>query len=116
MDQTDSELQGGDPVSDALLLFDALRLAIKDNQQLLFFDALRQTIKGNPQLAKKVLEIRDELAALIPPVPWKSTRSCPRTCMARALTKAAVRRAKVRSPLCKPVDGLCCRRWSPQLP
>ncbi len=67
MDQTDSELPGGDPVSDALQFFDALRLAIKDNQQLLFFDALRQTIKGNPQLAKKVLEIRDELAALIPP-------------------------------------------------
>ncbi len=53
MDQTDSELPGGDPVSDALQFFDALRLAIKDNQQL----------------AKKVLEIRDELArqALIPP-------------------------------------------------
>jgi CheY-like chemotaxis protein len=53
MDQTHSELPSGDPVSDALL----------------FFDALRQAIKDNPQLAKKVLEIRDELArqALIPP-------------------------------------------------
>jgi CheY-like chemotaxis protein len=53
MDQTHSELPGGDPVSDALL----------------FFDALRQAIKDNPQLAKKVLEIRDELArqAIIPP-------------------------------------------------
>ena len=50
MDHTHSELPGGDPASDALLLIDALRLAIKDN----------------PQLAAGVLalyaQLRDELA------------------------------------------------------
>src|SRR6266704_7066489 len=41
--------------------------AEKKQWRTCYLDALRQTIKGNPQLAKKVLEIRDELAALIPP-------------------------------------------------
>ena len=57
MDQTHSELPGGDPASDTLLLIDALRLAITDN----------------PQLAAGVLaqnaQLRDELKRVLALIP-----------------------------------------------
>ena len=69
MDQTRSELPGGDPASNVLLLL---------------IDALRPAIKDNPQLAAGVLastQLRDELArflALIPgpadPIPRQTMR------------------------------------------